>query len=103
MSFMQSQVTEKQRWLAIDGNQGIFNVPMVDIDRNFLIWNYESQFNYLRAYYPGKPEKYEIVKGYGVRLSAPGYLDCTDWDVYPTLEQAKQSALELDAEMEFAV
>jgi len=29
--------------------------------------------------------------GYGVRSSAPGYMDCTDWCVYETLREAKKA------------
>ncbi len=33
------------------------------------------------------------VEGFGARLSAPGYLDCTDWAVFKT-EQAAQTYLD---------
>ena len=103
MSFMQSQVTEKIKWLAIDGNMGVTYVPLRDIWTDLEKWDTMSEtlrLMCLQAYYEGTPSSYEVVKGYGVRLSAPGYLDCTAWEVYPKLEQAEQSALELDAEME---
>lgn len=29
------------------------------------------------------------TKKYGARLSAPGYMDCTDWDLFDTLEKAQ--------------
>jgi hypothetical protein len=31
---------------------------------------------------------------YGVRLSASGYLDCTDWEVFDTLEEAQDYLIE---------
>ena len=34
----------------------------------------------------------ETIFGFGVRLSAPGYLDCTEWEVYSTEEEAIQQA-----------
>jgi hypothetical protein len=38
------------------------------------------------------------VTKYGVRLSLPGYLDCTDWDVFDTIAEAESHAAELEAE-----
>jgi len=38
----------------------------------------------------GDYESHEKVEGIGARLSAPGYMDCTDWSVFETLEAAKQ-------------
>lgn len=32
---------------------------------------------------------------YGARLSAPGYLDCTDWSLYETFELAAESLIEM--------
>jgi len=31
-----------------------------------------------------------LIEGYGARLSAPGYLDCTEWAVFDTVAQAEQ-------------
>ena len=33
---------------------------------------------------------HRTVQGVGARLSAPGYLDCTDWDVFPDMASARQ-------------
>ena len=30
------------------------------------------------------------VEGYGARLSAPGYMDCTPWTVFATEEEAEE-------------
>lgn len=38
------------------------------------------------------------VFGYGVRLSAPGYLDCTEWEVFETETAADERAQELEDE-----
>ena len=37
----------------------------------------------------------EICNGYGVRLSASGYLDCTDWSVFDTEQKAFDFLLEM--------
>jgi len=44
----------------------------------------------LEDYVDGKYiEHWEII-GWGARLSAPGYLDCTDWSVFDTEREAKE-------------
>jgi len=35
-------------------------------------------------------KSWENIKGYGARLSAPGYLDCTPFVVFDTQEEAEQ-------------
>ncbi len=30
-----------------------------------------------------------LVEGYGARLSAPGYMDCTEWSVFDTEKEAE--------------
>jgi len=34
--------------------------------------------------------------GFGARLSAPGYLDCTDWQVFETEKEARKHLKELE-------
>jgi len=34
--------------------------------------------------------QYEVVEGYGCRLTAPGFLDCTDWCVFDTVEECRE-------------
>lgn len=33
----------------------------------------------------------EVCEGYFARLSAPGYLDCTEWSCYRTLHEAREA------------
>ena len=35
-------------------------------------------------------------EGVGCRLSAPGYMDCTEWAVFPTEEEAREYIRETD-------
>jgi hypothetical protein len=52
----------------------------------------------LKDYIAGKPEDVTEIRvrdGWGARLSAPGYMDCTDWDVYATEEEAKKALAEM--------
>ena len=52
-----------------------------------------------RAEHDGETIEYVGSRvGYGVRLSAPGYLDCTEWEVFPTAEEADARADELQDE-----
>lgn len=36
-------------------------------------------------------ESIEVCRGYFARLSAPGYLDCTEWECHKTLRSARES------------
>src|SRR5262249_27430880 len=42
----------------------------------------------LRPYLMGRPEEVTLIKGYGARISAPGYLDCSEWLVFPSEAEA---------------
>lgn len=98
MAFMQEQVTEKISWLKIDGTSGITFLPLEDLVHNrkaFLLLSPEMQLETAQPYYEGRPESVEIIKGYGARLSAPGYMDCTDWDVYDSPEEAVANLREM--------
>lgn len=101
MSFMEPQMTEKQWWVQIDGNCGVDCIlaELVDLEKlrtlldstdgipakedlRPLIGDYTENNQYFTI---------EIVKGYGVRSSAPGYMDCTSWEVYSNLKEAKSA------------
>jgi hypothetical protein len=97
--FMQRQITGNQNWLRVEttcgtefvpsGELGLFVrnseqaiLPLSDTDRA----RYEKQ---IRPYTEGTIESWENIKGYGARLSAPGYLDCTEWAVFDTEDEAR--------------
>lgn len=42
----------------------------------------------------------QAVFGHGVRLSAPGYLDCTEWSVFDTEEEAVKYLDEMYGDIE---
>jgi hypothetical protein len=44
----------------------------------------------IQPYTEGTPLSWENVKGFGARLSAPGYLDCTEWTVFDTEDEARE-------------
>ena len=85
--FMQCQITGRENWLRVETTHGTEFVriadislfvrdsetrthPMSDEDR-------DATIEKIRPYVEGKPQSWENIKGYGARLSAPGYLDCT--------------------------
>jgi hypothetical protein len=100
MSFMQKQITNKQNWLRVETSQGTEFVNTSDLslfvrDSSTVTHQMsETELDETRAkiqpYTEGTPESWENIKGYGVRLSAPGYMDCTPWDVFDSVEEAQQ-------------
>lgn len=94
--FMQDQVTDKQRWLRVETTQGTEFVNVFDTG---LDWPNSDTLtddalpdaiDQLHAYTEGRPQAWENIQGYGARLSAPGYLDCTEWMVFDTKEKAEE-------------
>jgi hypothetical protein len=57
--------------------------PLTDDER-------EQTIAKIQPYVEGTPQSWENIKGYGARLSAPGYLDCTPFTVFDTQEEAEQ-------------
>src|SRR5260370_41887404 len=84
MSFMQKQVTEKELWWAVETTHGTEFLP-VD-----LIGKEPADSEAFREYCEGDVLSWEQQEGYGARLPAPGYLDCTEWTVFDTAEEAEQ-------------
>lgn len=112
MGFMNAQMTEKQYWLQIDGRpNGVESIPdnlfsvydvrlLLDadeLDKSALL---KIVGDYTQCRKPENIFSAELVFGYGVRSSSPGYMDCTDWIVYTTkrgaLLAARQEQRECD-------
>lgn len=85
MAFMEPEITEKQYWYQVDGHMGISNYPCDYFSRN------EAK----EAYGKDKVWNVKKLKAYGVRLSASGYLDCTEWNIYSNKREATRAAKEL--------
>ena len=109
-NFMQRQVTGLENWLQVETtcgtefiresdvrlfvrNSDCHSQPLTDDER-------EETIDKIRDYVEGTPQSWENVKGYGARLSAPGYLDCTEWAVFDTAEEAKEHLDEMYPEEE---
>ena len=99
-NFMGRQITGLQTWLRVETTHGTEYVsvadtglfvrdsqtlthPMSDAER-------VDTVRKIQQYTEGEPQEWENVKGYGARLSAPGYLDCTEWDVFDTEKEAQE-------------
>jgi hypothetical protein len=100
MSFMEAQITDKSWWIEVDGNAGIEWIPreFVTASRPNGIPTFEECADYLESS-RGYSEP-QVIRGYGVRLSAPGYMDCTPWTVYRNKRDAWQAYRELERENE---
>lgn len=92
--FMQEQVTRKMDWYKIDGTTGITFLPMDDGPNHILVKAACGDSDELQElfgdFYNGTVQDVEPVIGYGARLLAPGYMDCTEWAVFDTAEQAAE-------------
>lgn len=102
MPFMEKQI-EYGTWVQADGTNGLETIPadLVDIDKLRRWINSESPWaidkvnKILRDYVLGTILSAEVIDGYGARLSAPGYMDCTEWSVYSSESAAREALVEM--------
>lgn len=104
MAFMQKQVTDRLAWYEIETNCGTYAIPTADADNGKIgellrttdlddmsdIQQKEIADTLLQYTEGTKFEGVSVRIGYGARLSAPGYLDCTEWTVFDTQEEAQK-------------
>ena len=93
MAFMQGQI-HHDKWYEIDTYHGIFFVPCDVIGKLRLRmrdWkrNVRRVLPYTESWKPEHIMSLEKRVGYGARLSAPGYLDCTEWSVFDSADEAR--------------
>lgn len=81
MAFMQAQITSKQAWVEIETSDG-GTTYVLESDAHDTLQGDEGS------------EAVGMVSGYGARLSAPGYMDCTDWAVFDTVQEAADYLLD---------
>jgi hypothetical protein len=84
MAFTKKQVTAKKSWWRVETSVG---TEFLSVD---LIGKEPAVSGALEDYCEGKVQTWELIKGFGARLSAPGYMDCTEWAVFETEEEAEQ-------------
>ena len=103
MAFMEPYVTEKQEWAEIETNAGTWSVPFDVLSKSEADRARRGDFEPLLQYTEGTKvysNQSSVKKGYGVRLSAAGYMDATEWEVYDSKKEAQQRARELVEEGE---
>jgi len=96
MSFMEPQLVNG-RWIEVSGPTGTewieadlvghvedYHGPTVDIPEPLEPYCDNRQATDIK-----------VINGWGARLSAPGYLDKTDWTVFETEEEAQEYLDEL--------
>ena len=88
--FMEPQVVLGD-WHNLDGATGIQSYPAEYFTLDDAIESYTAIENH-------KPWESGTVIGYGARLSAPGYLDCTEWTVFDTELEAIEYLIETYAD-----
>jgi hypothetical protein len=94
MSFMQQQIIW-DKWYEVETAHGTWFLPQDVIGKLSLNWrnwkrNVAKVLPYLEIWRADQVYSIARTKGYGARLSAPGYLDCTEWSVFPTEEEAQE-------------
>jgi hypothetical protein len=96
---MEKQLTGREAWAeVVIQAAGTFYVPLEQLCLTLPEWidylddesGWLLECEALLSLYlpPGKFLSVKKIKGYGARLSAPGYLDCTDWIVFQTEDEA---------------
>lgn len=90
MTFMKPEYL-KGDWHVVDGSHGGACIPAS-----------VCGFCQVGDYYEGEVWTVETHKDkIGVRLSAPGYMDATDWTIFDTIEEARayiEEQYEVDAD-----
>ena len=103
MSHMQYEVTEQQWWYEVDGPCGTEWVPedlCGQLDGAVLGQTSSDAARPVPGELSGYCENrtaWTIVRkqGFGARLSASGYTDCTEWSVFETKSEAEDHLFEM--------
>lgn len=103
MAFMQPEVLDKEEWAEIETNNGTSWVPFSVLSSSEAASARRGDFEPLLKYTEGTRvynDQSRVRQGYGVRLSAPGYMDATEWEVYGSKKDALKRARQLAREAE---
>lgn len=88
MSFMKPQVY-KGEYFEVNTSAGTEIVPTDYVGRTMAV-HVDALLNYLEGT-PDDPEEVcEVHSGWLARMSAPDYLDCTDWSAHRTETEATE-------------
>lgn len=86
MSFMKPYV-ESALYFEIETTCGLEIVPASAIGRTCSTAA-EAFANYVEGNIQDEDELIEVKEGFLARMSAPGYMDCTDWTAHATEKEA---------------
>lgn len=92
MAFMQRQVSELQFWYELDGPMGVEFIPQSLVgtfDCESLETPCDTPEPFKLYTENSKVWSIELRQGYGARLSAPGYMDRTEWCVFDSVAEAE--------------
>jgi hypothetical protein len=111
MAFMEPQI-EQGEWIEVEsdctdfipadvvGNVGLTADGEEANEDNTPEERWAEIVNAVRIYISeqGNPDRIQsvrLISGFGARLSAPGYMDCTEWSVFATEEEAREYLVEV--------
>ena len=106
MSFMEQQI-EYGTWLQVDTTNGIECIPSILFDKEWVRQILENDdpdpdhdameilYGLLSGFMSSVPYSAELIDGYGARMSAPGYMDCTEWSVFSDRMAAQEYLTEM--------
>jgi len=80
-----------ESWWVLDGLPGTYVYPAQHFTED------QARFAY-NIHDRDDVAECEMVTGFGARLSAPGYLDCTDWAVFDTMKEAAEYLIDTYAD-----
>ena len=90
MGTMKPEIVGPTDWWEVETNQGTYWVQCEFV-------GYKDDVNAVKLldYLPDATNTNEILRwefksGYGARLSMPGYLDCTEWVVFDSEQEARE-------------
>lgn len=86
MGFTKKQIVY-DRWFEVDTAQGIWFIPQ-DLIGKIMHPKKSDLLDYTECHDVDDIYSVRVIDGYGARMSAPGYLDCTEWTVFDTEEDA---------------
>jgi len=91
---MQKQVTPFKRWIRVEGTNGTEFIEYDLVYGNQNSKAIEPKFSdyedFLLEHDESEIFSVELIHGFGARLSAPGYMDCTEWTVFDSEYDANQ-------------
>ena len=106
MSFMQAQMTTKTEWVELDTSDGTTFVPNEEVGLTRSMCRTIEKSDEVPSCLKDFVDRgvvlngVRLIQGYGVRSSAPGYMDRTDWSVYGNRREAKSAYREEERECE---